>query len=54
MHDDKLKNRISIFRKTRQIREDRYGAVQNNQQYKFIYQYIKEYRGDQMAIEESL
>ena len=36
---EKLKtmSNVSVFREVRKMREDRYGAVQNSHQYKFIY-----------------
>lgn len=33
--------KISMFGTVRKLREYRYGAVQNNQQYAFIYEYFR-------------
>ena len=33
---------VSVFEIVRRIREYRYGSVQNNEQYKFIYEYVCE------------
>lgn len=34
--------KISVFDTVRRMREYRFGAVQNNEQYRFIYEYICE------------
>lgn len=34
-------SKISVFEAVRRMREYRFGAVQNNEQYKFIYEYLR-------------
>jgi tyrosine-protein phosphatase non-receptor type 13 protein len=35
-----ISNRISIFGTARRLREHRFGAIQNNEQYSFIYRFL--------------
>ena len=37
-----MKEKVSVFEVVRRLREYRYGSVQNNEQYKFIYEYVCE------------
>jgi len=36
-----LSEEVSIFRMVRRLREHRFGAVQNSEQYRFIYSYLR-------------
>ena len=37
--------KISVFGCVRRLREYRYGSVQNNEQFKYIYEYLQEMLG---------
>jgi protein tyrosine phosphatase len=35
------RSEVSVFGVVRKLREHRFGAIQNSEQYKFIYEYLK-------------